>query len=259
MLKRTQLQDLHYALFKRDFFTLLADLPPGLSRRIGKLNYGPETWDAYPKFEASDGQQLVFIHVPKCAGTSLARTFGFRSFRHLPASVLRLTNPEAFDRAAVFATVREPLSRLVSLINHFGHAPLAADREREVYAELMEERGGLVGVVEGFVTDARVRDRMFRGTNAGRSGLMTSQHDYLYARGERLVPNLFALKHLADMEAWLSERLGEPVALKRKNTSRKPDGVTFPAELRARVAAFFPEDQALYDEVMDRGGSIVAD
>jgi hypothetical protein len=60
----------------------------------------------------------IFIHVPKCAGSALLDAWlGFQT-GHVTAAQYRDADPEFFDRAYVFAFVRNPVARFVSAYNH---------------------------------------------------------------------------------------------------------------------------------------------
>lgn len=59
-------------------------------------------------------QSMIFIHVPKVAGTSISRTLFGRSVGHLPAQYLKKVDPNLWTSAYSFAVVRDPLDRLIS-------------------------------------------------------------------------------------------------------------------------------------------------
>ncbi|WP_161626835.1 sulfotransferase family 2 domain-containing protein [Desulfospira joergensenii] len=59
-------------------------------------------------------QSLIFVHVPKAAGTSVSRSLFNRSVGHLPAHYLKKVDPNLWNSAYSFAVVREPLDRLIS-------------------------------------------------------------------------------------------------------------------------------------------------
>ena len=62
-------------------------------------------------------RRAVFVHVPRCAGTSLeAAIFAQDHYsQHLTAAELRaLLGPRAYDGAFRFAFVRDPLDRFLS-------------------------------------------------------------------------------------------------------------------------------------------------
>lgn len=66
----------------------------------------------FPSYYKEKG--VVFIHIPKAAGTSFAYHLYGRSIAHLPGEFLKRSNAEEFDRCVKFAISRNPYSRLVS-------------------------------------------------------------------------------------------------------------------------------------------------
>ena len=57
---------------------------------------------------------IIFIHVPKAAGTSVAHAIYGRSISHHTAAFFCKADPEAFQRYYSFSIVRNPFDRLVS-------------------------------------------------------------------------------------------------------------------------------------------------
>jgi hypothetical protein len=250
-------KDLPYLFFRRDLLTLIADLPMPTSRKVAQWAYGPNAWDNYPKIASEEGYDLLSIHIPKCAGTSLARTFGFRQYPHITASVLRSVNQRGYDRCKSFVILRHPVARLVSMVNHFGHSPIASEKERRVYSELMEERGGLAGVLEGFVTDSTVRRKMMLGTRTGRGGFHTTQCNYIFENDMCIVDHLFSIEKMGLIEDWLSSETGGIVSMQKKNKSIKVNvSEEIPDETREKVEAYFYQDCLVYDHVMSHGGAV---
>lgn len=57
---------------------------------------------------------VLFIHVPKAAGTSMSRALYGRSLGHFRAAEVRHAFPAAFEQWFTFALVRNPWARLLS-------------------------------------------------------------------------------------------------------------------------------------------------
>lgn len=65
--------------------------------------------------EAMRQRNLIFIHVPRVAGTSIAQAlYGRRCTRHYSIRYFRTLAPNFFDRADSFAILRDPFDRFVS-------------------------------------------------------------------------------------------------------------------------------------------------
>lgn len=75
--------------------------------------------------------KLIYIHIPKCAGRSVADMFNQR-FEHLTANFYATTYSTLFNEYDKFTIVRNPYSRLVSMYTfisehrRFSKAPVAA-------------------------------------------------------------------------------------------------------------------------------------
>lgn len=67
--------------------------------------------------QGSDGKEIIFIHVPKTAGTSIA-TMLERKPLHVPLSRYYAWNGQRADAAWKFAVVRDPAIRLHSAYNY---------------------------------------------------------------------------------------------------------------------------------------------
>lgn len=69
----------------------------------------------------ADGQEQIFIHVPKTGGTSLADAIGVQC-GHIPVSRYKFRNPERFAKAFSFAFVRNLWGRLFSSFGYLRSA-----------------------------------------------------------------------------------------------------------------------------------------
>ena len=59
-------------------------------------------------------RQLLFIHVPRNAGTSISTTLYGAMMRHKTALFYQTVDPEFFSRSNAFATLRDPVERFIS-------------------------------------------------------------------------------------------------------------------------------------------------
>lgn len=64
--------------------------------------------------EYADQYRCIFIHIPKAAGSSVAKALFGKSSRHLSYIDYEAANPKKFERYFKFAFVRNPWDRLVS-------------------------------------------------------------------------------------------------------------------------------------------------
>jgi hypothetical protein len=74
----------------------------------------------------------IFIHIPKCAGTSIEKTLGGMEFGgHSYARSIRDKYPDEWERYYKFTIVRDPLTRFASGYNYL--------RQRGVHPALMND------------------------------------------------------------------------------------------------------------------------
>lgn len=84
----------------------------------------------------NDKSELIFIHVPKVAGSSMERLPWVGGAGHKTAQELRKVAGEKWLKYLSFGFVRHPLDRLLSAYCHFVEKPEKLDeptRQREVY------------------------------------------------------------------------------------------------------------------------------
>jgi hypothetical protein len=62
--------------------------------------------------------EVIFIHVPKCAGSAFLDAYLGYQTGHVTAAEYQAADPHLFDRAFVFSFVRDPLARFVSAYDH---------------------------------------------------------------------------------------------------------------------------------------------
>lgn len=75
--------------------------------------------DCFPYWRVWDRHRILFIHIPKTAGTSVLNAFGARKRLHLDYSVYMMADPNRFRRYYKFCFVRNPWDRAFSTYNYF--------------------------------------------------------------------------------------------------------------------------------------------
>lgn len=168
----------------------------------------------------SDRHRFVFIHVPKCAGTSVRHAvqpyhdaderflkavewhpdLGAIDFRHLPLRLLRDLDPEAFEKLKIYdsyALLRDPFQRFRSAISQRAKMYLGKEfaqlGDGELRAELRRVQDYLLSephvIAPEFIHFAR-------------------QADFVQIGDERLVSNLFPLERLDLFTRALARHIG---------------------------------------------------
>ncbi|MEM9665213.1 MAG: hypothetical protein AAF970_09780 [Bacteroidota bacterium] len=242
--------DSWYYVFGVHPFTSLQRAPAPIVRAFVRANYGSRLQHYY--LASRTGPPVLFIHVPKCGGTSVGRALGRPHVPHVPAYAFHVADAASFNRAQSVAIIRDPLDRLLSILRHFGHSIFAGSDEKHRYVTL-----GLQDnpheAARRYLADAAFRRELMRGTNGGRVGFTVSQVDYLGYKGQCLVQTLFILEQMPQMEAWLSDALGQPVSIPwvNKTSDSQPP---LPADLVALAREAWPADYRLWEHVQAHGG-----
>ncbi len=168
----------------------------------------------------SDRHKFVFIHVPKCAGTSVRAAvlpyhdaderflktverypeLGEIDFRHLPLHLLRDLDPEAFEKLRLYdsyALLRDPFQRFRSAMAQ--RAKMYLGRE---FAQLREKelRDELGRVQDYLLSEPRVIGPEFIH--------FARQSDFIQLDDERMVFNLFPVERLDLFAQALAQHIG---------------------------------------------------
>lgn len=106
-----------------------------LSRKMRWLRWGQVPKYPYEKWNYE--HQAVFVHIPKCAGTSVVELFDSGSPRRTHAEWLRFyqADRKAFERFFKFTFVRNPIDRFLSAYRYIiaGGAQRPRDRKIQKY------------------------------------------------------------------------------------------------------------------------------
>lgn len=250
-------QDVYYACLNEHPYSSIQHFNIHLSRAIVRLNYGNRPWAHYPMVKDIKHRDMIFIHVPKCAGTSVANSLGFDNIRHYPASVFFLNNKKNFLDSIFFAVVRNPLDRLASILMHFKSSRFSTKKEKELFSEIGVTEDNLNNYIMRMMEKKLFRRRLFLGTKAGRNGFSVAQNDYIFLKGKLLVKNLFSLNQLGQLENWLSQRLGKKIQFPHNNSSNRKKDLNYNDNLVNASRKWLRKDFLLYQMLSDAGGVIL--
>ena len=181
----------------------------------------------------SDTHGFVFVHIPKCGGTSvrsaLARyddraeqyydkgrathpVLGDLDHHHIPLSVLRENFPEDFEcvkRYTSFAIVRDPFERFPSSVFQRLRATNAEKLSSEdVRAEVDAVIGRLLALSPG---EPVLEPDLIH---------FSRQQDYVSLDGNRIVDNVFALNGIPELISAVSGLTGEIISPVQRENER---------------------------------------
>lgn len=197
----------------------------------------------------ADGREVVFIHIPKAAGTSVWQVVGHpggvaETVTHETAARWRrFLGPERYDHALTFAVIRNPYDRFLATWHYLAtqtedHRYWPGDtRERE----WMQGLGRDVETVAANMPTEAVTDLR----NAVHFGAQTQ---YLCIDGRCGVSQVLRFEHLAGDWQAMAEKFGLPPTLPHVNRTpgRRP---ALSDDAKARIADLYAADFAFLREV----------
>ncbi|MGI1662087.1 sulfotransferase family 2 domain-containing protein [Palleronia sp. KMU-117] len=171
---------------------------------------------------------FVFVHVPKCAGTSVRTqiatcdpdhialanpgthpVLGRIDYGHIPLTQLREHFPTHYDyleRFPAFAVIRDPLSRFGSsvrqLLWQYERTPMTMIPPEVLRTRVLEVIDQVADEV-----DAPSAPMIF----------FARQRDFVFDGARRMVDHLVPIEHVADLVGYLSRKTGTPMDPDRRS------------------------------------------
>jgi hypothetical protein len=171
---------------------------------------------------------FVFVHIPKCAGTSVRTqiaacdpdhialanpgnhpVLGRIDFGHVPLSLLREHFPEHYaylERLPAFAVVRDPLTRFGSafrqLLWQYERTPMTMIEPKVLRERILKSIDEV-----GAEIDAPSHKMIF----------FSRQSDFVFDDGRRLVDHLVPIENVGDFIAYLAVKTGAPMDPERRS------------------------------------------
>lgn len=193
------------------------------------------------------GAGLIFIHVPKNAGSSVGDLVYGQSPTHVSAQGLEaILGSAAFESYVRFAIVRDHRERARSAFRYLKHGRITPHD--------LVFRANVLGDVPDFTTFLeRLGDAEFRA-KAMRWLHFRSQCQYLCdPSGRVMVDYLFDQKNMEPLEAFLSAALDRPIAMGWLNRSPADDEADVDWSL---IDDLYAPDRRLYARVSEAGGAV---
>lgn len=186
---------------------------------------------------------LLFIHVPKTAGTSIHMALYGRALSHDPLAAWHSTYPRSMAGIRTAAVVRDPVDRFLSAFHYLKRGGMNSfDAEfASKYLQSFSTAGELVDAIE--------RPDVQRWL-LGEGFHFRRQADFLRDRsGAVRIDYLFAYERLDEAAVRLSELLGRPIIFPHLNRTERPAS-SLDTRQRELVLATYAEDAALHEQAL---------
>ncbi|MDY6922264.1 MAG: sulfotransferase family 2 domain-containing protein [Pseudomonadota bacterium] len=185
---------------------------------------------------------ILFIHVPKAAGTSITRAlYNLGGVGHYKAVDARRQNPALFEQLYTFSVIRNPWERLLSAYQFArmgGTGEVSLFNARSLNSQLPDR------------FDAFVQDWLLAQSPHKLHSIFTPQtHFVCDSAGHCLVDDLFELTALDQLEIALRGRLQRPITFTHANASGNQSltQAYSSADTIAAVGEYYKDDVALFD------------
>lgn len=187
--------------------------------------------------------KILFIHIPKAAGTSIANVLYGKRNGHLKASFVKIKMGELlYSEKYSFTVTRNPYDRLISAYRFArqGRTKDGAIADPEFYQAPIFET--FEGFIKKWLThqDLNLLDPVFQ-----------PQYSFVFDDNEQLlVDGLFKMESMEELEKVLSERLKKEVKIGKKNKSQIKIETVYTPQLEEIVYGLYKKDFILlgYDK-----------
>lgn len=155
--------------------------------------------------------QIIFIHIPKAAGTSIANAIYGKRNGHLTASFVKENLGSLFDSKYSFSVSRNPYDRLVSAYTFArqGGTKQGAIGNPQYYQK------PIFKTFESFIKNWLVQQDLTQV-----DFVFQPQHLFVFKNNVSLVDNIYYLEDLAPLEQKLSSILKTEITIGNKNQNR---------------------------------------
>jgi hypothetical protein len=185
----------------------------------------------------ADRYRCVFIHIPKTAGTSVAKALFGQGSRHVPCVEYEKANPRKFACYFKFAFVRNPWSRLYSAYTFLNKGGM--NEADQAWAAT-----NLAGIdsFEQFVLEWLDAETMMSWVH-----FMPQHHFITNSRGEVAMDFIGRMENIDTDFNHVCQRLGIVANLPTLNKStRHPHIQPYTDEMRNKVGELYKKDVSLF-------------
>lgn len=224
-----------------DLYNFFATTPLWAIRPLINFYYG-DCWAEIP-----ENPPVLFIHIPKNAGSSVMEALYGKAFGHRPASFYMANDARKFKRRMTFAIVRNPYDRFCSIFYNYLSLPGLSPWQKNVGKSFFS----LYSSPDELANKIRTNQR----TKAFYMSLIHSlpQRDWLMVEGKIVVQYLFPFEKMDKVETFLRDVLQDPVfslphvnASKRSNTWQNEIGL----EAKQLIEKLYKDDIRLWESLI---------
>lgn len=188
---------------------------------------------------------IVFIHIPKAAGSSISQELYGKFIGHISARALEQVGGDALLALPRFALTRNPWSRSVSAWRFARAGTGSGEGLRAGILDAERYQSNEFASFERFVLDWLPNADLKR-----EDGVFKPQSHYICdRRGELIVDHLGRIENMAATEDWLQGVLGRTIKIPHVNRSGdKIDYRSFYTdEMRDSIAHTYADDISLFN------------
>lgn len=201
-------------------------------------DYWREYCDPFPYRAYMKKKKCIFIHIPKCAGTSVRKALGASSATrdHIDAKIYLKANPTRFGRYYKFTFVRNPWDRLVSVYEYWKGG---GNGTTDLYYQKLVRK---LGSFENFVLCFLDEDVLYANL------LLRPQYLFIYDyKNELMVDYVGRFETLQSSYAVVADSLRIDRQLDVANKSNRMAFKDYyrSVEVKSRVASLYKKDLTL--------------
>lgn len=194
--------------------------------------------------------KIIFIHIPKNAGTSVARSLGFENTTHAKSwEIQRDYGKRYLKDKFVFAIVRNPIDRFLSLYNY-------SRMEISDYHNNLEPENSIYG--KHFDFEILKNSSLKECANLLKKGLLKHdanwnhwepQYTWIYDKWKEniLVDKVYNFENLKNFETDFLNRFGISLNIKKSNVSAKIKLNIIDEEVIDILKDYYKEDFELFN------------
>jgi len=186
---------------------------------------------------------ILFIHIPKCAGTSFSKALYGKQILHTTAKQYKKYFPKSFDKLFKFTIIRSPIDRALSAYNFIkscGSSDVSIDYKIIYKSKAFDNFENFVKIFLSKQENLYI-DNIFR-----------PQSDFIFENNEQILDYVGLVDNLEEVLMMLREK-GYSVNLEHTNRQERPffsqSGIS--EELRKQIISIYHSDWELYKKIKD--------